>query len=108
LALVPRVASIGALVLAGVALAINLYYRLNPPAGLQAFLQGRQLGDEATASVNGFYGLFATAESVTLGTLAVAYGVTLLGFLALAQGRAPERQAQTEQRASAATNSGGV
>lgn len=97
LALVPRMVSIGTLLLAGIALAMYLYYRLNPPQGLQAFLEGRQLGDDATASVNGFYGLLATAASVTLGTLTVAYGVILLGFVTLAHGRAPERPPRTEQ-----------
>jgi hypothetical protein len=97
LALVPRVASIGALLLAGGALALYLYYRLNPPQGLQAFLEGRQLGDDATASVNSFYGLLATVGSVTLGALAVAYGVILLGFITLAHGRAPGRPPRTEQ-----------
>jgi len=42
LALVPRVASVGTVLLAGMALAMYLYYRLNPPEDLQAFLQGRQ------------------------------------------------------------------
>jgi hypothetical protein len=97
LALVPRLASVGTALLAVGAVALYTYYRLSPPAGLQAFLEGRQLGDAATASVNSFYGLLATAGSVTLGTLAVAYGVILLGFLALGQGRAPERQSLTEQ-----------
>jgi len=97
LALVPRMVSIGALLLAGVALALYLYYRLNPPQGLQAFLEGRQLGGDAMASVNSFYGLLATAGSVTLGTLAIAYGVTMVGFITLAQGRAPARQSRAEQ-----------
>ena len=97
LALVPRMVSIGALLLAGVALAMYLYYHLNPPQGLQAFLEGRQLGEDATASVNSFYGLLATAGSVTLGTLAIAYGVTMLGFITLAQGRAPARQPRAEK-----------
>jgi hypothetical protein len=97
LALLPRVAGIGVLLLAGVVLALYLYYRLNPPQGLQAFLEGRQLGVAATASVNSFYGLLATAGSVTLGTLAVAYGVILLGYITLGQGRAPARQSLTER-----------
>jgi hypothetical protein len=97
LALVPRVASIGVLLLAVAAVALYIYYRLYPPEGLQAFLEGRQEGDNAAASVNSFYGLLATVGSVTLGTLAVAYGVVLLGFVALAQGRAPEHQLRTEQ-----------
>jgi hypothetical protein len=97
LALVPRVASVGAVLLAVAALALYVYYRLNPPEGLQAFLEGQPLGRDATASVNSFYGFLATVGSVTLGALAVAYGVILLGFVALAQGRAPERPSQTEQ-----------
>jgi hypothetical protein len=97
LALVPRVASVGTVLLAVGAVALYIYYRLSPPEGLQAFQQGRQLEGDATARVNGFYGLLATAGSVTLGTLAVAYGVVLLGFVALAQGRAPERQLAAEQ-----------
>ena len=100
LALVPRVASIGALLLAVAALALYIYYHLSPPEGLQSFLEGRPLGQDATARVNSFYGILATVGSVTLGTLAVAYGMVLLGFIALAQGRAPESQAQTELRAS--------
>jgi hypothetical protein len=105
LALVPRAASVGILLMAGVALAMYLYYRVSPPEGLQAFLEGQRA---ATASVNSFYGLLSTVGTVTLATLAVTYGLVLLGFLALAQERAPARQAQTEQRASAATSSGGV
>jgi hypothetical protein len=93
LALVPRVASVGAALLAGSAGALYMYYRLNPPNGLQAFLEGR----DATASVNTFYGFLATVGSVTLGALAVAYGIVLLGFLALAQGRAPARPPRTKQ-----------
>jgi hypothetical protein len=97
LALVPRVASVGTVFLAGAAVALYVYYRLSPPAGLQAFLEGQPLGRDATASVNSFYGFLATVGSVTLGALAVAYGVVLLGFVALAQGRAPERPRQAEQ-----------
>jgi len=97
LALVPRVASVGTLLLAVAAVALYVYYRLNPPQGLQAFLEGRPLGSDATASVNGFYGFLATVGSVTLGALAVAYGVVLLGFVILAQGRAPERPSPAEQ-----------
>jgi hypothetical protein len=97
LALVPRVASVVAMLLAGAAVALYVYYRLSPPEGLQAFLEGQPLGQHATASVNGFYGFLATVGSVTLGALAVAYGVVLLGFVALAQGRAPERPPQAEQ-----------
>jgi hypothetical protein len=97
LALVPRVASVGAVLLAGAAIAFYVYYRLSPPEGLQAFLEGQPLGRDATASVNGFYGFLATVGSVTLGALAIAYGVVLLGFVALAQGRAPERPSQAEQ-----------
>jgi hypothetical protein len=97
LALVPRVASVGAVLLAGAAVALYIYYRLSPPEGLQAFLEGQPLGRDATASVNGFYGFLATVGSVTLGALAVAYGVVLLGFVALAQGRAPERPSRTRQ-----------
>jgi hypothetical protein len=96
LALVPRVVSVGAVLLAVATVALYIYYRLNPPEGLQAFLEGQPLGHDATARVDGFYGLLSTVGSVTLGMLAVAYGVVLLGFIALAQGRAPERQAQTE------------
>jgi hypothetical protein len=91
LALVPRLASVGAVLLALAALALYSYYRLNPPQGLQAFLEGQPLGREATASVNSFYGFLATVGSVTLAALAVAYGVVLLGFVALAPGRAPGR-----------------
>jgi hypothetical protein len=97
LALVPRVASMGAVLLAVAAVALYVYYRLSPPAGLQAFLDGQPLGQDAMASVNSFYGFLATVGSVTLGALAVAYGVVLLGFVALAQGRAPERPPQGEQ-----------
>jgi hypothetical protein len=97
LALVPRVASVGTALLAGAAAALYVYYRLSPPEGLQAFLDGQPLGQDATASVNRFYGLLATVGSVTLGALAVAYGVVLLGFITLAQGRAPERPPRTEQ-----------
>jgi hypothetical protein len=74
LALIPRVVSVGALLLSGAVVALYIYYRLSPPEDLQAFLQGRQLGGDATARVNGFYGLLATVGLVTLGTLAVAYG----------------------------------
>ncbi len=97
LALVPRVASVGAALLAGGAVALYVYYRLSPPEGLQAFLDGQPLGQDATASVNSFYGFLATVGSVTLGALAVAYGVVLLGFVVLAQGRAPERPSPAEQ-----------
>jgi ABC-type Fe3+ transport system permease subunit len=97
LALVPRVASIGAVLLAGAAVVLYVYYRLSPPEGLQAFLDGQPLGRDATASVNSFYGFLATVGSVTLGALAVAYGIVLLGFVALAQGRAPEHPPRTEQ-----------
>ena len=97
LALVPRVASVGSVLLAGAAVALYIYYRLSPPAGLQAFLDGQPLGQDATASVNSFYGFLATVGSVTLGALAVAYGVVLVGFVALAQGRAPERSPKAEQ-----------
>jgi len=98
LALVPRVGSVGALLLAVAALALYIYYRLNPPDGLQSFLEGQTLGQDVAARVNSFYGLLSTVGSVTLGTLAVAYGLILLGFIVLAQGRTPERQAQTEER----------
>ena len=97
LALVPRLGSVGAVLLALAALALYIYYRLNPPEGLQAFLEGQPLGREATASVNSFYGVLAIVGAVTLGALAVAYGVVLLGFVALAQGRAQGRPSQTEQ-----------
>jgi hypothetical protein len=97
LALVPRVACVGSVLLALAAGALYVYYRLSPPEGLQAFLEGRPLGQDATASVNSFYGFLATVGSVTLGALAVAYGVVLLGFVALAQGRAPDRPSPAEQ-----------
>src|SRR5262249_11961595 len=84
LALVPRVASMGAVLLAAAAVALYIYYRLSPPAGLQAFLDGQPLEQDAMASVNSFYGFLATVGSVTLGALAVAYAVVLLGFVALA------------------------
>lgn len=96
LALVPRVVSMGTVLLAVAAVALYTYYRLSPPEGLQAFLEGQPLGQDATASVNSFYGFLAMVGSVTLGALAVAYGVVLLGFVVLAQGRAPERPSQTE------------
>jgi hypothetical protein len=98
LALVPRVGSIGTLLLAVAALALYIYYRLNPPEGLQSFLEGQALGQDVAARVNSFYGLLSTVGSVTLGTLAVAYGLVLLGFIVLAQGRTPESQAQSELR----------
>jgi hypothetical protein len=97
LALIPRVACVGTALLAGAAVALYVYYRLSPPEGLQAFLDGQPLGQDATASVNSFYGFLATVGSVTLGALAVAYGVALLGFVVLAQGRAPERPSPAEQ-----------
>ena len=97
LALIPRAASIGSMLLAGAAVALYTYYRLSPPEGLQAFLDGQPLGQDATASVNSFYGFLATVGSVTVGALAVAYGVVLLGFVVLAQGRAPERRSPAEQ-----------
>lgn len=97
LAVGPRAASVVVLLLAGAALAVYLYYRLNPPAGLQAFLEGRPLESDATAAVDGFYGFLATGRTITLTTPAVAYGIVLLGIVVLAQGKAPDRPAQTER-----------
>jgi len=97
LAFVPLAASVGVLLLAGYALAMYVFYRLNPPAGLQAFLEGRPLAHEAAAAVDGFYEFLSTVADVTLLTLAVAYGLVLLGFVALARGGTSGRRGRAER-----------